>query len=196
MLKKEDSEIVERCLFSEPGAWEEFVRAYSDLIWRAIRRTFARYNYPYGKEEAEDLFNSVFVALFEDDFRRLRQFRGDNNCSLSTWLAVVTGRRTIDFLRKDKERFTIASGEDTDIFDALADQRPRADIVLERKEIAGIVLEELGLLPARDRLIFQLLFKKGSTVEETASILGISRDLVHSRKYRIVERLKKKLGHM
>lgn len=196
MVKKSDTDIIERCLdASDPEAWEEFVRTYADLIWHTIHRTFALYNFAYEKEDAEDLFNAIFLSLIEDNSRKLRQFRGDNNCSLSTWLAVVAGRRTIDFIRQDKGHLSVGpAGAEGDIWETIADGGCRADTLLAEKQTREILAREAGLLMPRDRLIYYLIFVRGCSAEETAKVLGLSAGLVYSRKHRIVRRLKKNLG--
>ena len=196
VLKARDYEIVERCLSgSDKDAWEEFVRTYADLIWNAIHRAFARYNFTYHREDAEDLFGAVFLSLIENDFRKLRQFRGDNNCSLSTWLSVVAGRRTIDFMRQDKGYLTLEpKKEDSDIWETIADAGIPADAILDGKQTRDLLAREVGLLIPRDRLIYHLIFVRGCSAEDTAKMLGISADLVYSRKHRIIQRLKKFLG--
>jgi RNA polymerase sigma factor (sigma-70 family) len=193
VLKARDYEIVERCLSgSDTDAWEEFVRTYADLIWNAIHRTFARYNFTCRQENTEDIFSAVFLSLIENDFRKLRQFRGDNNCSLSTWLSVVAGRRTIDFMRQDKGYLTLEpNNEDGDIWDTIADVGIPADAMLDRKQTSDLLAREVGLLIPRDRLIYHLIFVRGCSAEETAKMLGISADIVYSRKHRIIRRLKK-----
>lgn len=37
-----------------------------------------------------------------DNFLQLRRFRGDNGCTLASWLRMIAARRTIDHLRKSK----------------------------------------------------------------------------------------------
>lgn len=198
MLKRGDTDIIGRCLSaSNQEAWEEFVNTHANLVWNSIHRTFRLYNFAYQKEDAEDLFNAVFLSLIEDDFRKLRQFRGDNNCSLSTWLAVLSGRRTIDYIRQDKGHLA-AEKEDAEggIWENIANGDRPADLRLAEKEIKEAVRAEVGLLSARDRLIYHLTFVRGCSADETAKILGISADLVYSRKHRIMERLKKNVSLM
>ncbi|TAN38349.1 MAG: sigma-70 family RNA polymerase sigma factor [Nitrospirae bacterium] len=194
--KTGDSDLIERCLgVSHQEAWEEFVGTYAGLIWSAIHRTCALYNFACRKEDAEDLFNSIFLSLIENDFRKLRQFRGDNNCSLSTWLTVVAGRRTIDFIRQDKGHLSAEpANENSDIWETIADGGSPADVLLAGKQTGEILAREVARLIPRDRLIYHLLFIRGCSAEETAKVLGISDDLVYSRKHRIIKRLKNNLS--
>jgi DNA-directed RNA polymerase specialized sigma24 family protein len=56
----------------------------------------------YTNEDTEDIYSSVFLSLIENNFKKLRQFRNKNACSLTTWLTIITSRMTIDYMRKDK----------------------------------------------------------------------------------------------
>jgi len=185
--------MIERCLnASDPKAWEEFVRTYADLIWHTIHRTFSLYNFAHQKEDAEDLFNAIFLSLIESNFRKLRQFRGDNNCSLSTWLAVVAGRRTIDFIRQDKGHLSPGpENADGEIWETIADGGCPADTLLAKKQSLDILAREVRLFMPRDRLIYHLIFVRECSTEETAKVLRLSVGLVYSRKHRIIQRLKK-----
>lgn len=192
MLGTEDARIIRRCLDSDPEAWEELVQTRADLVWSAIHRTFGLYNFSYGREDAEDLFNSVFLSLLEDDCRRLRQFRGDNKCSLSTWLTVVTGRKALDFMRKDRGRLTVEpAASEYDVWETISDGGPPADVVLAEKQARELLAGAVRELAPRDRIIYHLLFTRGCDATETARILGISQEVVHSRKHRIIQQLKK-----
>ncbi len=113
-----DDEIIRKCLNDEDGsAWEGFVRDYSRVIWGAIHRTFHACSFAYSPQDTEDVFSCVYLSLIENDFRKLRQFRGENACSLSTWLSVIAVRKSIDYVRKDKSRFFAEPVEgDRDIF--------------------------------------------------------------------------------
>jgi len=196
MQKTDESLLIIRCLSgSDPAAWDEFATSYADLIWSMIHKTFAGFNVSYQKEDVEDLFNSIYVSLVDDDFRKLRQFQGENNCSLSTWLAVVAGRMTIDFIRKDKTRlFADNSGEGPQLWETIADAAPLADHRISEEQIQGQISREVSQLAPRDRLLYHLLFVRGASAEATAGVLGMSVGLVYSRKHRIINRLKKSFG--
>jgi DNA-directed RNA polymerase specialized sigma24 family protein len=50
----------------------------------------------------EDLYQEflLFLFLLRDDFKKLRQFRGEKGLTVASWLRVVISRLTIDFLRQ------------------------------------------------------------------------------------------------
>ena len=100
-----DLAIIRQCLDNaDESAWAAFVEQYSRLIWSGIQKTFRSYFFRFSQEDIEDVFGTVFLSLVENDFRKLRQYRSENSCSLSTYLTVVTVRMAIDFMRRDKSR--------------------------------------------------------------------------------------------
>lgn len=193
----QDRELLRLCVQGEDvQAWEAFVQKYSPVIWSTVQKTFRSHFYLFRQEDAEDLFNSVFLSLIENDFSKLKQYRGDNSCSLKTWLSVVTSRMAIDYMRRDRSRLEVVShDEDTDIIGLLADRRKSAQDALEEKEARSALEEAVNGLEQRDRLIFRLLCQ-GTSPEGIANLLGISADSVYSRKNRIIGKLKKTLSGM
>src|SRR4051794_21503938 len=74
-LDGEDSELVERCLRGEQGAWD-------DLIRRHGRRVYALcYRFTNRDNEAQDLTQEVFLRVF----RTLGSFRSGEGC-FAVWL--------------------------------------------------------------------------------------------------------------
>jgi len=41
-------------------------------------------------EAVNDLFQDFFVAIVRDDFKKLRDFRGERGCTLASWLRLVS----------------------------------------------------------------------------------------------------------
>lgn len=187
--------MIDRCLGGDdPEAWESFVVTHADLIWSSIHKTFGLFDFRYEREDAEDLFNSILLSLIENDFKKLRQFRGDNNCTLSTWLCVVAGRMAIDRIRRDKNHLMDdLSGDSVTQLEKLADPAPSAGRALIDMETDRQLKGELERLQTRDRLIYELLFVRECSADEASEILGISAGLVYSRKHRIIRKMKKLL---
>jgi len=128
-----DIELIKKCIEdNDKAAWEVFAERYSKLVWNTVRKTFNKYAFQYNQEDIEDMYSSVFLSLLENDFKKLRQFKSKNACSVSTWLAIIIVRMTIDFLRKDKSHLNADSArEEIDIWDFIPDNSGRADKVME-----------------------------------------------------------------
>lgn len=99
MTDKEKT-LIAGCLKGEKGAWDDFVLQYSALVYHAIKSTCRSFHAVSDSSLAEDLYQEFFVSILRDDFKKLRQFRGDHDCSLASWLRVIATRLTVDFLRK------------------------------------------------------------------------------------------------
>jgi len=84
----------------EKSSWDAFVDKYSALVYHSIRKTFTTHHAEPDPEAVNDLFQDFFVVIVRDDFKKLRQFRGDRGWTLASWVRLVAVRMTIDFLRK------------------------------------------------------------------------------------------------
>jgi RNA polymerase sigma-70 factor (ECF subfamily) len=190
-----DSQLLNRCIDGgDKAAWEAFVKKFSRLIWNSIHKTFSTHFFSYSREDAEDMYSSVFLSLVDRDFNKLKQFRGDNACTLSTWLSIITVRMTIDYMRRDKRHMAVNPGEeDREIWDVIPDNRYRADTLVEEKQADEHLKKSIDLLSVRDRLIYDLLHNKGFSPEETAETLKLPVSIVYSRKHRIIEKIKKNI---
>lgn len=171
------------CLKAEKAAWDAFVLQYSALIYHTIKRTFILYHTEPLSDLIEDLYQEFFVSLLRDDFKKLRQFKGDRGCTLASWIRVVAARLAIDFLRKQQPstteiKDTIPNGR-SDPVDSLIDE--------ERERALSIILESL---PARDRIFIDLYFRQGLSPEETAAILKTSVNAVYTQKSRLQDKFR------
>lgn len=188
-----DIELIRRCINdNDIDAWEEFVRKFSRLVWTSIRKTYYNYSFQHSQEDIEDMYSSLFLSLMENDFKKLRQFKSKNACSVSTWLAIITVRSTIDFLRKDKSHLSVDSGEkDQDLWDIVPDHSQRADRKIETFQNEREFERSVQTLSPKDRMIYDMLYRKGFSAEETAEMLGMTVASIYTRKHRIIEKIKK-----
>lgn len=77
------------CLDGEKSSWDTFVLQYAGLVYHTIEKTFDYYHTESRGDVVEDLFQDFFLSLIRDNFKKLRQFKGDRGCSLSSWLRVI-----------------------------------------------------------------------------------------------------------
>ncbi len=193
-----DNELIKRCLSDgDRAAWEAFVRRYSRLIWNSIHKTFYAYSFQYSREDVEDIYGTLFLSLIDNNFKKLRQFRGENACAVSTWLTIISVRMTIDYMRKDKRHHVLKSDqEDRDIWESIPDSKSRADKLVEEKQMGESLKISAAKLSSRDEMIYDLLYNKGFSPEETAKTLGVPVSVVYSRKHRIIGMIKKNIKSM
>ena len=93
-----DRQLLDRCLSHEPGAWNDFVDRYMGLIYHVIHHVSHARSVVLNPDDVEDIAAEIFLAIVDDDYRALRQFRGV--AALPTYLAVVARRVCVKSLVK------------------------------------------------------------------------------------------------
>jgi RNA polymerase sigma factor (sigma-70 family) len=188
-----DLELVARCISgSDETAWEQFLRRFGRLVWSTIHRTFRAACHSYSQEDAEDLFSAVLLSLVEKDFRALRQFEARNACSLATWLTVVSSRKTMDHMRRNRPYQSLEDLPEA-VRDGLSDGRDSVDHLMMEQQRSGALDRTVGMLSADDRKVYDLLFRKGLSPESAAASLETTPAAVYTRKHRLIGRMKKLL---
>jgi RNA polymerase sigma factor (sigma-70 family) len=183
MTEKEKS-LITGCVKGEKASWDVFVLQYSALVYHTIRKTFALHHVKVSDDVIEDLYQEFFLAILRDDFKKLRQFRGERGCSLASWVRLVAARLTIDFLRS-REANQAPVGENI-----RSDQRdPAEDLNSREREV--LLLEAFEALPERDRLFLQLYYQQSLAPSAIAAILRMSVRAVYTQKSRLLDKLRK-----
>ncbi len=177
-------------------AWGIFVRRYSPAVWGAIRKTLRLYHVEYASEEIEDVYSTVFLSLLENNFKKLRLFGHKNSCSLNTWITIVSVRVTIDYIRKEKKHRIINSEEGDALLESIHDPAFDPEENLERKYMDKVLLKAVDKLSPKDKTIYEALFTKGISPQETAGAVGLSLSAVFTRKTRIIDKIKKSIQNM
>ena len=186
-MTDKEKNLLGACLIGEKSSWDAFVLQYAGLVYHTIKKTFSHYHTEPRLDVVEDLFQEYFLSLIRDNFKKLRQFKGDRGCSLASWLRVIATRRTIDFLT-GQETSTARAVENapSDLSDP-----PGSMIDQERNKLLSQVLETL---PPRDRLFIQLYFQRSLPPKEVASVLRVSVSAVYTQKSRLLDKLREALN--
>lgn len=159
---------------------------YSRLAYSTIRSTLTlNHALPQG-DLIEDLHQDFFLGLCKNDFRKLRQFKGDWGCSLASWLRMIASRVTVDFLRL-KRPITVEVPETL-----ASDQGDPPSRLLDREEEQRVA-EALDGLSPRDRLFVDLHFYRGLPPEAVAAILNVSVAALYTLKSRLLDKLRELL---
>ncbi len=186
-MTDQEQNVLAGCLRGEKPAWDAFVLQYSNLVYHTIKKTFSLYHTEAGSEQLEDLYQDFFVSLLRDDFKKLRQFRGDRGCTLASWLRVVASRLTIDVLRKQAPSMV----EVKDSLSADPSDNPDASLIAQEDE--KLLARALEALSPKDRIFVDLYFRQSLPPEEIASILRVSVSAVYTQKSRILDKLRETL---
>jgi RNA polymerase sigma-70 factor (ECF subfamily) len=133
---------------------------------------------------AEELTQDTFLRALE----HLQTFRGDG--SVSNWLYRIATNLFRDYLRahKGKGQPSWESGEDAegteDMLARIPDPTPPLPQVLEQQAVTQCVRDCIASLPAPYRAALLLYAVEGKTVEESAAIIGCSKEAIKVRLHR------------
>lgn len=190
--KLSEGDLLKKCLHGDKDAWDVFVIKYSKLIYHSICRTFKAKNFSFNSQAADDLHQDVFLLLYKSNFKKLRQFKGKNNCSLASWLRMIASRTAIDFMRSHKSHVSIesASADGDDLIDTLSNGRDLPDKSIEKLEWYELLRGLIEGLSPKDRYLFELWVNQELPDKEIAQVLHLSIDAVYMRKNRLKEKLK------
>ena len=189
----EELELLNACVKGMPAALAAFVQRYQLYVRHIVGRTVRRYTSSVDATVIDDLCQEVFVALFENERRRLKLFEGRNGCPLKAWVRVIAMRTTISRMRRWKNHSQLPN-EDTDRGSLrLVDDGPDALDLLasqdERKRQAELLTLASSLSP-EDRELIELIYVHELSVPAITERLRIRRGALYMRKNRALRRLR------
>ena len=184
--------MLDRCFAGDRKAAEAIVRQFSGLVYHAVRCTLASGHVPFDPSLAEDLHNSVFLALFEKNAKKLRQYQGRNGCSLATWIRIVTVRIVLNHLRKKGFDAVCRRKHPLSLDDLPELRSPEMDAsaLLMKAEQERQLQEGIQNLTPQGRLLMMLHFDQGLALEEAAVVMQISVQNAYTIKHRAIRKLK------
>jgi RNA polymerase sigma-70 factor (ECF subfamily) len=187
-----DLEFVQQCVKGDNPSWDEFLTRYSRLIYKYIHSVLNTKGLTSIQEHAEEIFQGLFSALIQDDYKKLKSFQAKNGCSLASWLRQVTINFTIDYLRKLKPAISLdaENNEGLSLKDSLTGPTFSVpDLIAQEEKLRG--LEEcIEGLNSQHRLFIELNINQGVKLETLRKFFKLSRGAIDMQKARIVEKLK------
>lgn len=133
---------------------------------------------------AEELTQDTFLRALE----HLQTFRGEG--SVSNWLYRIATNLFRDYLRTHKGKTLLSWDEgegaamEAALLAQIPDPAPPLPHVLQQQAVTQCVRDCVAALPAPYRAALLLYAIEGKSVEETAAILGCSKDTVKVRLHR------------
>jgi RNA polymerase sigma factor (sigma-70 family) len=176
--------LIAACLRGDRDAWEELVRSHAGLVYTVLRRC------GLGEDEADDLFQDVWVAAW-DGLARVRDER-----ALPGWLATIAARTGTRALRR-RVRHRVVGGEAyEDAVTRAPDLTPSPELAVLARERDESVRAAIASLSERDRLLVHAFFYDPATPSyaEIAARLGVSPETVGPMRTRCLLRLRRALG--
>jgi RNA polymerase sigma-70 factor (ECF subfamily) len=182
-----DKELLQRCLTKQPGSWNDFVDRFLSLIYHVVQHTAYLRSVKLTPEDMEDIAAEILLQIVADDYKLLRQFRGQAN--LSTYLTVIARRICVHELnRRQAVRDAIRRG------DVKAPAEPVEDNIAATKSLESLEEVErlLRKLKGPEREIVRLFYLEGRTYEEISTETNVPVNTIGS----VLSRARKKLREM
>jgi len=154
-------------------AFETIVRRHNRLLFRTARGVVA------DDAEAQDVVQETYLRAFT----HLPAYRGDS--SLGTWLARIAINVALTSLRRKGRLVQLDDSDEAAEPEHAMPPPPSAtegpDGIAERHELRDLLQACIEELPVIYRSVFILRAVEELSVEETASCLGVSEDVVKTR---------------
>jgi len=183
-----DATLIERCRQGDGQAWELLVERYQRLVYSIPRRA------GLDNEQAADVFQQAFVALFENVHRLEHPDR------LAAWLATTARRESWRISRQQRttNAVTLPNANDeqgTSPLDVVPDTALLPDEQLEQLEQQHIIRQKMMTLDDRCRTLLTMLFYQADppSYHDIASTLQIRVGSVGATRARCLQKLRQSL---
>jgi RNA polymerase sigma-70 factor, ECF subfamily len=157
-----------------------FVERFVPLIRHCLR---ALSHGCLSEPDLDDLVGEVWLRLWENDKHRLRCFDPSRGVRVSTWIATLARRCSIDQLRSLRRAPLAGVDEEP------PDQRPLAQEALEQRERDQLVRQALAGLTPDEREFLQALCVEELGALTLAARLGVALPTIYSRRFKITAKL-------
>lgn len=170
----DERELIDRAQAGEVIAFERLAEQHAARLWRCALAL--------GKDGhwAEDLAQETLVEAW----RSLARF--DGRCQLSTWLYGILRHRFL----KGRRHQNVAKPSAPDALGQVPCTASTPDRSAEASEDAQRVRRAVASLPEGHRLVVELRFFAGATLDEIAAALGCPLGTVKSRLHHALEKLR------
>ena len=191
-MDHEELKFIRACVKGDKARWDEFIQRYAKLIYNYIYNTLRIKGCALGPDTIQDIFQGIFSRLIEDNYRRLRNFKGRNGCKFASWLRTLTINYTLDYLRRQKLTLSLdeESEEGGSLMEIIASDSPGQDEELLQKERLEQLTDCIEKLKTDEKYFIELCLAKGLAADDLMRILKINRGLLDMRKARIIAKLK------
>jgi RNA polymerase sigma-70 factor (ECF subfamily) len=183
-VRSSDEEIVRQVLDGNVNAFESVILRHRVLVVTIVKKHVPQ-------DAVEETIQDAFVRAY----RSLPTFKGTGN--FSQWLSSIVVRTCHDYWRKAYRSREIPLSALTEKhsqwLEQVISQRPEdaQDDTEPQREAKEVLNWALGKLSAGDRMVLELVYLEGLSVQEAAESLGWSKANVKVRSFRAKMKLEK-----
>lgn len=166
-----DRELINLVLMGSALAADTFVERFSRFVFWILM-----HDLHLSREDGEDVFQQVWLHLWEADYRRLRHWRG--NGFFASFLAVIVRHLAVDHLR-DRPPTRDRPGNPESELEYLTNPGPSGNVA-DPEELAileeqrGALREAVVYLSPRDRELIGRKYFRQQTYQGIAGEMGMT----------------------
>ena len=179
--------LVEAALRHDDEAAGELVRRLYPLVAKIVRSHRPR------RTPEEDLCQMIFIRMFQ----RLHQFSG--KVPIEHWVSRIAVNTCLNQIESEKVRPELRHADLTEEEQAVVENlATAAEELAPDKQFASRQLVEhlLDLLKPAERLVIDLLYLQGRSIEEIRKLTGWTATLVKVRAFRARRKMKAQLDRL
>jgi RNA polymerase sigma-70 factor (ECF subfamily) len=184
-LTLDDLYLATACAEGDEAAWAECAKAHFAFIRDFARKFLA-------DAAARDLADQVIADLWQR--RKIGRYEGRS--TLRTWIGTVVANAAVNASRSPR---TVGL-RSTPPPDAVAARPHAAPVRLEdaaaERDLAALVAQSVGALAPDDKVLLQLYYEQGLTLDEMEGPLRMSKATLSRRLKRVREQLRESIDRL
>lgn len=184
---RDTERLIEGCIQRDDKAWETFIERFSGLLYFSATRRLRAGGFAFGQHDLEDIVQTVFLELLQNE--RLREVK--DRKKIKAYLSIIAQTRALNYMRAKRER--LLHEEEFDAVNRIASQEGS---MVFNKDIESTLEDIIMDLDPKQKLVLKmrLLYKK--THKEIAQFMDIPVNTVSSIIARKKKILREKLKGM
>ena len=178
------SSLIEKCVEQDGLAWAEFIKRFSPLISFSIKKALSKYSVDFRRahEDMKDIHQNIMTTLWGKN--KLAEVINRDN--INYWLVVTARNATINHLKAGQKEVLVTDELFFEKLQAPGSTQNIDSAMDARKEIERFC----NRLSVKEKIIFDLFFKKGVGLEGIAKIMRIPVGTVSSAVTRMRAKIK------
>ncbi|WP_437625322.1 RNA polymerase sigma factor [Sorangium sp. So ce1151] len=181
--------LIEKALAKDRHAVRVLIDELSPVIQRRVARVLLRRACAQSRdvrEEVKDLTQHVFVVLFAEEGRVMRQWDPERGLSLRNFVGLIAEREVGTVLRSRRKSPWTEEAVALEDLEESADLAGGPEHLIASKEMATCILETVRKqLTDHGLELFHLLIVEERSIEEVCAVTGKSADAIYAWRSRL-----------
>jgi RNA polymerase sigma-70 factor (ECF subfamily) len=180
--------LVDRALSGDGGSVRALVDRMSPVIMRRVQATlWRRTGRANAGQEAADMAQEVFLALFQADGRALRSWDPARGMSFDNFVGLLAQHQVVSLLRNKRTSPWRDEPTVTEEIEPLAEVGVSPESITSSREDLRLLIDRLReTLSPRGLEVFQRMIIDEEPLEEVAARTGMTRDALYQWKSRVL----------